>query len=245
MIARIRNKVRRPSFPTVISLIALFIALGGVSYAAITIPANSVGTKQLKNQSVTAAKVKNGSLLRRNFAPGQLPAGPTGPQGIAGAPGATGSTGATGPAGNTGATGATGTTGAEGATGSTGASAFSILTGSSGGNVGSSLIYMGMGSGTSAAEGNVQGLTPSLGMQASKLAVRLSTAPGVAASRTVTFRVDGMSTPLSCTAFGLSTYCEDTLNSVNVPAGSLISVQASSTGSPALAVVSFGLSLGQ
>lgn len=29
--------IRRPSFPTVISLIALFVALGGTSYAAVAL----------------------------------------------------------------------------------------------------------------------------------------------------------------------------------------------------------------
>ena len=34
-------------------LIALFVALGGTSYAAIKLPVKSVGTEQLKNSSVT------------------------------------------------------------------------------------------------------------------------------------------------------------------------------------------------
>jgi hypothetical protein len=37
--------------------VALFIALGGVSYAALKLPANSVGTKQLKNKAVTLGKI--------------------------------------------------------------------------------------------------------------------------------------------------------------------------------------------
>jgi len=57
----------------VISVIALIVALGGVSYAAIKIPKNSVGTKQLKKNSVTSAKVRNGTLLRNDFKSGQLP----------------------------------------------------------------------------------------------------------------------------------------------------------------------------
>jgi hypothetical protein len=53
-----------PSPALVVSLIALFVALGGTSYAAITaaLPANSVGTKQLKNGAVTAAKVSSKAL---------------------------------------------------------------------------------------------------------------------------------------------------------------------------------------
>ena len=47
-----------PSPALVISLLALFVALGGTSYAAITaLPKNSVGTKQIKNGAVTAKKI--------------------------------------------------------------------------------------------------------------------------------------------------------------------------------------------
>src|ERR1700760_2761419 len=36
--------------------IALFIALGGTGYAAISIPRNSVGAAQIRNRSITPAK---------------------------------------------------------------------------------------------------------------------------------------------------------------------------------------------
>jgi hypothetical protein len=78
---------RRPSPALVISIIALFVAMGGTSYAALKLPKKSVGTKQLKSNAVTTSKVKNGSLRARDFRAGQLPAG------------ARGATGATGPAG--------------------------------------------------------------------------------------------------------------------------------------------------
>jgi hypothetical protein len=71
----------RPSPATVIACLALSIALGGTSYAAIVLPANSVGTKQLKRAAVTSKKVRDFSLLKRDFKPGQLPAGPQGPPG--------------------------------------------------------------------------------------------------------------------------------------------------------------------
>jgi len=48
----------RPSPSMVVALIALFVALGGVSYAAINLPANSVGTRQLKKDAITSAKIK-------------------------------------------------------------------------------------------------------------------------------------------------------------------------------------------
>jgi hypothetical protein len=52
----------RPSFPTVISLLALFVALGGTSYAALKLPANSVGSKQLRKNAVTSKKVKKNAV---------------------------------------------------------------------------------------------------------------------------------------------------------------------------------------
>ena len=46
----------------VVAYIALFVALGGTSYAAINLPAGSVGTRQLKNRAVTAAKLNPTSV---------------------------------------------------------------------------------------------------------------------------------------------------------------------------------------
>jgi hypothetical protein len=75
---------RRPSPPMVVAFVALLVALAGTSYAAIQLPANSVGTKQLKKNAVTGKKVKNRSLRAADFATDQLPAGPVGPQGAQG-----------------------------------------------------------------------------------------------------------------------------------------------------------------
>lgn len=53
---------RLPSPAMVVACIALAVALGGTSYAAIRLPANSVGTPQLKPGAVTAVKVRGNSL---------------------------------------------------------------------------------------------------------------------------------------------------------------------------------------
>ena len=110
-----RTTWRRPSPAMVISLIALFAALGGTSYAAVTklLPRNSVGTAQVVNGSLQTADLsaKARSALRgARGARGALgpagpagQAGPSGPQGLKGDAGATGSVGATGPKGDTGA----------------------------------------------------------------------------------------------------------------------------------------------
>jgi hypothetical protein len=90
-------RLRRPKHGTVAAYIALFVALGGTSYAAASLPRNSVGPSQLRssavtssklaNSAVTSAKVANGSLTAADFKAGALPAGaqgPAGPQGPAG-----------------------------------------------------------------------------------------------------------------------------------------------------------------
>jgi hypothetical protein len=53
---------RRPSPAIVISVIALFLSLGGVGYAAVSLPRNSVGNAQLRNGSVSFRKIRPGAV---------------------------------------------------------------------------------------------------------------------------------------------------------------------------------------
>ena len=76
------------------STVAVFIALGGVSYAAIEIPANSVGTRQIKNRAITSEKISTATLAALK--------GATGPRGLIGLRGATGLTGEAGQKGEAG-----------------------------------------------------------------------------------------------------------------------------------------------
>ena len=52
----------RPTYAGMTATLALFIALGGGAYAAATLPANSVGAKQIKKSAVERAKIKNGAV---------------------------------------------------------------------------------------------------------------------------------------------------------------------------------------
>jgi hypothetical protein len=63
---------RRPSAAIVISSVALFMSLGGVGYAAISIPNNSVGTSQLRNNAVTESKIRNEAVTFRKIRPGAV-----------------------------------------------------------------------------------------------------------------------------------------------------------------------------
>jgi hypothetical protein len=87
-----RKLRERLTYANVMATIAVFIALGGASYAATQLPKNSVGSNQIKKGAVTGAKVRSGSLLASDFKAGQLPQGPRGaegPPGPKGEPGAT------------------------------------------------------------------------------------------------------------------------------------------------------------
>jgi hypothetical protein len=89
------------SFANAISLIALFVALGGTSLAAVSLTKNSVGAKQIKKDAVRASEIKsravgtsevrNASLLAEDFRAGQLPAGAKGDKGDTGDKGTFGS----------------------------------------------------------------------------------------------------------------------------------------------------------
>src|SRR5437762_3700489 len=51
----------------VIGYLALFVALGGTSYAAFSLPRNSVGSRQLRNGAVTNHKLANGAVGARKL----------------------------------------------------------------------------------------------------------------------------------------------------------------------------------
>lgn len=91
---------KRLTYANVMSSLAVFLVVsGGAAIAAGQLGKNTVGSKQLKKDSVTSVKVKDASLKSADFAAGQLPAGPAGPTGPAGPKGATGPAGPIGPIG--------------------------------------------------------------------------------------------------------------------------------------------------
>lgn len=81
-----RHLFGRPTHATVVAYLALFVALGGTSVAAVTLKRNSVKGKNIARNAVTSPKVKDRSLLATDFKDGQLPEGPKGEQGAKGDP---------------------------------------------------------------------------------------------------------------------------------------------------------------
>ena len=58
----LRALADRLTYANVVATLALFIALGGISYAAVKIPRNSIGTKHIKKGAITADKIRNGAI---------------------------------------------------------------------------------------------------------------------------------------------------------------------------------------
>lgn len=78
-------RVRRPSAATVIAMLALVVALSAPAWAGPV--KNLITGKQIAKNAITSPKVKDRTLLAKDFKKGQLPAGapgPIGPQGPAG-----------------------------------------------------------------------------------------------------------------------------------------------------------------
>ena len=63
---------RGPSPALVIAILALVLALGGTSYAALSIPNNSIATAQLRNGAVTAAKAQAGAGVSLVYSAGPI-----------------------------------------------------------------------------------------------------------------------------------------------------------------------------
>lgn len=252
------KKLRRPTYSEVVATLALFIALGGASYAAIQVPKNSVGANQLKKNAVTSKKVKNGSLLAKDFKKGQLPRGATGPQGnpgevgpigptgTVGAPGPAGENGATGADGATGATGADGIQGEQGPTGADGAIGPTGPTGDTGPS-GASSTAVAMGRvaltsslneyaspfGASNPAGSVAAvsmISPPVAVKASSFVASLTVPPGSSSRRQIELMDDG-SVILYCSFLGESTLCQDLGSAVVQPRSELV-IHSFGFGSP-------------
>jgi hypothetical protein len=72
MPARLR---RRASFANVTSALALFVALGGTSYAAITLPSNSVGAAQIRTGAVGASEIRRNAVGASEISTGAVRSG--------------------------------------------------------------------------------------------------------------------------------------------------------------------------
>jgi hypothetical protein len=104
MLARIRGRL---TYGNVTATLALFIALGGTSYAVNQIGSNdirnnSIRSRDVRDNTLRSRDIRNHTLLARDFKPGLLKAGARGPRGLRGLRGLRGKTGKTGKTGSPG-----------------------------------------------------------------------------------------------------------------------------------------------
>lgn len=231
MIARIRTRL---TFANVVSVIALFVALGGTSVAAVTLVRNSVKSKHVAANAITSPKVKDASLLAQDFGPGELPRGEEGEKGDTGAPGSPGTPGAPG------------TPGTPGTPGSPAASWVA-------GNAGEPLVSQSGGSGTSAYSpmgtsspagnfGSRTQLSPNATIVVRDLVVSQDTPPG--AGGQIQYKLvdvtDGKVVLMDCTIAGTAKSCNTGSEAVTVSPASKLSIEVSRIGPTAATFAGWG-----
>jgi hypothetical protein len=113
--------VRRPSPALIVATLALFVALGGTTYAAVQIDGSqivdrSVGASKLRNGAVTTPKIRDGAVTTRKIRNGTVTARKLAPglRGLLFAGAGSGVPGENGPQGPTGARGEIGPQGVAG-----------------------------------------------------------------------------------------------------------------------------------
>src|SRR3954447_17095989 len=82
----IRDLRSRLTYANVMASLAVFVALGGTSYAVTQLPRNSVGASQIKRDAVRSPEIRNGSLRLGDFGASTREAR-RGQRGAAGPPG--------------------------------------------------------------------------------------------------------------------------------------------------------------
>jgi Collagen triple helix repeat (20 copies) len=125
MFAAIRNRL---TYANVMATLAVFVALGGTSFAAATL----ITGKNVKDSSLTGADVRTGGLTGsdvkdKSLSPADFSGSVAGPAGARGITGTSGEAGAQGAKGEPGGPGAKGDTGAQGAAGTPAIVARSVI----------------------------------------------------------------------------------------------------------------------
>jgi hypothetical protein len=101
VLAKVRSKL---TYANVVASLALFVALGGTGYAAITLPRDSVGSNQIRSRAVGSSELKSSAVTSRAIKSRSVALSDLTVSARASLRGQTGPAGATGPAGPAGVT---------------------------------------------------------------------------------------------------------------------------------------------
>jgi hypothetical protein len=200
VLSKLRSKL---TYANVMATVAVFMALGGGAYAAVKLPANSVGSKQIKKKAVTPSKVAPATV--------KLFKGQKGDQG------ATGGKGDPGPPGQPGARGSDvpGVMLTGGAVPSAATTTFYDLpVGASASNPGTTT------------ESNIVQLVPSNATVLGRdLTVKLNDPLPVGSAVAYTLRMNRADTPVTCTIVGPATTCNSGAATQTIAPGSEVSIK--------------------
>jgi hypothetical protein len=190
----------------VVAYLALFVALGGTSFAVKRLDGQDIAKRsipgnRLKKDSVGTAEVKG--LRAKDFRKGQLRAGKQGSPGATGAPGASA---ANALLGNT-------------------ATDLSIV-------ANQKLAPSGPTTPISVTMAGNEQRSPNAPIVARDLSMGVTSPPGGPTTRTFTLYDDGSPTPVSCTIAGSQTSCDSGNATATISPGSSLWIQASLTVSP-------------
>jgi hypothetical protein len=225
LLAGIRSRL---TYANVVSTLCLFILLGGVAWAAATINSKDVIDNSLKSVDLKDGKGVQGA----DVAPGSLGGAAIDESSLGKVPSAASADSATDAdtldgkdSGDFAAAGSDGT----------------VFMGSTGGNIGSGTMFVApSGSSTTFVnEANAATLAP-VAMVVTDLAFKVSQPPGIGAARTLTMRVNGVDTALSCTVTGVAQSCSASGPTVINPMDSIALAMSTGGAAPAVAIGQFG-----
>lgn len=222
-----------------VAYVALFIALGGTAYAA-SLPADSVGTRQLQDRAVTGQKVAKDTLTGSNIRESTLAAVPNASH-LGGAPASKYQRVISEACNQTGAE-AISSIFADGQVQCAGTNLTQVMGGSGGASISGAHDFLapeGLSTPTTT-ESAAEVASSGLDAMGDHLFVQLSTAPGANSKWTFEFIVNGVTTSLGCTIAPAATSCISTGGPVEIPPEIPVVVEAIATGTPAAAHVIFG-----
>jgi Collagen triple helix repeat (20 copies) len=190
---------------------------------------------------LTGKDIKDGSIELRDISR-KARASLVGQRGAPGTPGLAGPAGAAGATGATGATGPPGVNGNPGAAGTSGSAGPSLLIGTGGISAGMT-AWHGTSGGNFGSEAGAQApVPPGTALTARDFSATAAAAPGAGQSFTITLRLDGADTALSCVISGTATACAvPSTTTVALPAGAKMAIRSVSSGGAVN--TSFGFSM--